>query len=308
MVDATRSSARLALHTVFLVGGNVLLAWVIASVLLGPVAALFAAGVVCVLALSSPPLRARTALVNGARELAADHWVSRVVATLGVRAELKDIPKAYLLPGNVANAMAIGDSNDGAVAITQGALDYLDDDELAGVLAHEVSHLAHGDTRLMALAGTAGRLTGFMSQIAIIMVIFSIPLMLMGQVTIHPLVFLLILLAPSLAILMQMALSRAREFAADRRAAALVGSAQGLARALSRIDAAGRRMVPPWLAPYMGGGHPWLRSHPATPERVQVLSAIPDDPSVPPLPPRGGMVHKARRGLTSVLMRIFRGW
>lgn len=308
MTDPTRFPWVLSLQTALLVAANAGLAWLMAWAVLGPTLATATAIGVAVAALVAAPVRSRAVLRRqGGVPLPADDWVTRVVATLAARAGIERPPEVFLMPGRIANAMAVGDRHDGALAVTEGAVQLLDDDELGGVLAHEVAHLAHGDTRLLAIAALAGRITGVLAQIALLLLFVGLPLVLVGALRIQPLLLLTIVVAPTVAALLQLALSRTREFAADRRAAALLGDPHGLARALERIEATSRRRLPPWLAPYAGGVHPWLQSHPSTTDRVRALRALPNDPRIPPLPRR----HRQptfRPGPRTLLRLLFGRW
>ena len=155
---------------------------------------------------------------TGARQLPASHWVSRVVTTLSVRAELKQSPPVYVMPGPVANAMAVGTGDAGAVGVTEGALQTLRDDELAGVLAHEIAHLAHGDTRLMAVVASTSRITAILSFFMQILILVSIPLILTRAMTVSLLHLLVIIVAPRLRFCCSRLYHARAEFAADRRA------------------------------------------------------------------------------------------
>ena len=254
------------LVSVGLIGANAALAGLMAWLFLGPTAALFTAGMVGFFAVTSTGVHSRSALRRfGGQQLPSDHWLSRLVAALAQRAGLAHIPDVYCLPNRLPNAMAMGDSKAGAVAVTAGALELLPDDELAGVLAHEVAHLQHGDTRMLALSTMAARVTGILSQMMLFLVIIALPLVLTGAMRLQPWLLVAVIGAPWLATALQMTLSRRREFSADRRAGELTGQPLALGRALQRLEQMGRRSLPPWLKPYVGQQHPWLRSHPPTP-------------------------------------------
>ncbi|WP_174504286.1 M48 family metalloprotease [Acidiphilium sp. C61] len=160
-----------------------------------------------------------------------------LVDLLARKAGLK-VPRVFVIEADQPNAFATGrDPAHAAVAVTTGLLGALDEAELAGVLAHELSHIRHRDTLTMTVTATLAGAIGMMSNLALI---FgggderrSSPFAGIGGA-------LLLILAPLSATLVQLAISRAREYAADAGAAALTGQPLALARALSRIGEAAR--------------------------------------------------------------------
>jgi heat shock protein HtpX len=297
------------LISVLLIAANAALAGLIALIFLGPTLAGLVAGMVAFFALVGPGVNTRRAVQRfGGQRLPEDHWLARLVSVLAQRAQLAQNPVVYVLPNRMPNAMAMGDSHEGAVAVTAGALETLPDDELAGVLAHEVAHLQHSDTRMLAISAMTARVTGILSQIMLVIVVIALPMVFVGAMHIPPWLIVTVLGAPWLATALQMALSRRREFAADRRAGELTGQPQALARALQRLEFRTQRSLPPWLKPYVGQEHPWLRSHPPTAQRLAALAVVPENPHLPPLPGRSTWsAHPVRRGVTT-LLRILRGW
>jgi heat shock protein HtpX len=161
-----------------------------------------------------------------------------IVRELTQRANLP-MPSVYISPAAQPNAFATGrDPNHAAVAVTQGLLQVVDDDELRGVLAHELSHVRNRDILISSVAA------------AVALGITMIARMLMfgamfggfgggGRNRNNNVLGLLamMILAPIAAALLQMALSRSREFEADRSGAELLGTGEPLARALQKIDA-----------------------------------------------------------------------
>ena len=146
------------------------------------------------------------------------------------------MPKLYRLPTPVANAFATGrDPEHAAIAVTEGLLDKLPNDELAGVIAHELSHIKNRDTLTQTVAAT---LTGAIT--------FLIRRLSSGsggwprssyRRRINPFIALvMIVLAPMTATILKLALSRSRELAADAGAAELTGNPPALAKALQRIQ------------------------------------------------------------------------
>ena len=203
-----------------------------------------------------------------------------MVAELAQRAGLP-MPRVYVIHEDQPNAFATGrDPEHAAVAATTGIMRLLSQRELRGVMAHELAHVQHRDILISTISAS---LAGAISALANFAVFFG------GRDEedrpMNPLAGLLLsLLAPLAASLIQMAISRAREFEADRGGAEISGDPHALANALQRIDAYARGIPMPAaeahpetaqmmiLNPLSGGGLAGLFStHPATEERVARL-------------------------------------
>ncbi|MEO1520435.1 MAG: M48 family metalloprotease [Cyanobacteria bacterium J06633_2] len=151
-------------------------------------------------------------------------------------------PALYIVPGQAANAFATGrDPEHAAVAVTQGIVDLLSADELEAVIAHELSHIINRDTLTQAVAATIAGAISFLAQIVSYTLWFGggsrdengpNPLAMLGTV----------LFAPMAATIIQLGISRTREFAADEGSARLTGNPRALASALQRLEASARRM------------------------------------------------------------------
>ena len=207
-----------------------------------------------------------------------------IVRRLAAQAQLP-MPKVYIIPGDSPNAFATGRNPEHAVvAATEGILHLLSDDELEGVIAHELAHVKHRDILIATLvASMAGTIT-FVARMAMYASIFgggsrnrenSNPF---GQI-------LLIILAPIAAMLIQFAVSRSREFAADEGGAQISQRPLSLANALRKLER-GVEQIPMTNAgtatahmfivnPLVGGGITKLFStHPPTEERIARLEQI----------------------------------
>ena len=175
----------------------------------------------------------------GARRVtAAEHpRLAAIVTDLAGRAGLP-MPELYVAPTAQPNAFATGrNPRHAAVCVTQGALDLLDDEELQGVLAHELSHVANRDILIGSIAAAIAMALTLVARVAMWGTLFGGGRGRRG----NPIGLLAMsLLAPLAALVMQMAISRSREFEADRSGADLLGSGEALARALAKIDATAR--------------------------------------------------------------------
>jgi heat shock protein HtpX len=214
-----------------------------------------------------------------AKQVGPDHRLYRVVERLAQRAGLP-MPKVYVIPDGSPNAFATGrNPSHAAVAATEGILQVLDEDELEGVIAHELAHVKHRDILISSVAATLA---------ATIMMVARFAMFFGGgrrdDRDGNPIALLAtMILAPIAAMLIQAAISRSREFDADAGGAAIAGSPHGLVSALRKIEAASRRIpldANPATAhmfiikPFSLGGLTGLFStHPPTEQRISALLA-----------------------------------
>jgi len=224
----------------------------------------------------------------GAREVSLNEApdLYRLVQRLAQRAGIP-MPRLYIIPSDAPNAFATGrNPQHGAVAVTEGILRMLDTDELAGVLAHELGHIRNRDTLIMTVAATlAGAITmlAHMAQWGAIFGFGRRDEEDSGGGGMLSLLFMAIL-APIAATLIQLAISRSREYFADSTGAAVAGSPSGLARALEKLHYASQRLpmdANPATAhlfivnPLTGGSLVNLFStHPPIEERIRRLRRI----------------------------------
>jgi heat shock protein HtpX len=195
------------------------------------------------------------------------------------------MPGLYLVPDPQPNAFATGRSPErGVVAVNQGLLDLLSPAEIEGVLAHELAHIQNRDTLVMTVAASIAGALMMLINIAQWSAIFG-----RGDGDGPGLAGLLLagLVAPLAASLVQMAISRTREYGADRRAAHLVGSSRGLTSALRKLERAAQsipttRMQPATahlaiVNPLAGAGAAFSRlfsTHPPMTERIAALQEV----------------------------------
>ncbi len=217
----------------------------------------------------------------GAQEVGPEHPLSRRVGRPAQQANLP-MPRVYVIPSPSPNAFATGRGpNHAAVAATEGILRMLDERELEGVLAHELAHVQNRDILISSVAATIAAAVMMVARMAQFAAFFgggsrddregSNPIAMLA----------LIIVAPLAAMLIQAAISRSREYAADARGAHITGNPYGLADALRKIDRASKQVpldANPATAhmfimkPFSGEGLLSLFStHPPTEARIKAL-------------------------------------
>ncbi len=192
-------------------------------------------------------------------------------------------PKVYIIDTPQPNAFATGrDPNNAAVAATTGLLNMLSREEVAGVMAHELAHVEHRDTLTMTITATLAGAIGMLANFAM----FFGPRDSEGRS--NPIAGIAIMiLAPLAAGLVQMAISRSREYVADKRGAEICGNPLWLASALEKIERGARAQINPYAErspamahmyisnPLNGRGPDNLFStHPSTANRVEALRRL----------------------------------
>jgi heat shock protein HtpX len=216
-----------------------------------------------------------------AQEVGPGHRLYELVASLSHRAGLP-MPKVYIIPDPSPNAFATGrNPQHAAVAATEGILGVLSEEELAGVIAHELAHVKHRDILISSIAATLAAAIMMVAHIARYAAIFgggrsddregSNPIALLAT----------IILAPLAAMLIQAAISRSREFAADAGGSVIAGGPHGLVSALQKIEVASKRIpmdanpatahmfiIKPFSASALLG---LFSTHPPTEQRVRAL-------------------------------------
>lgn len=278
MSAATLHKLRNLLHSVLLILGMALLVSLSAWALWGGDGVLWglvAAALAMALTPSVPP--AVVLSLYRARPLSRSDLpeVYLGLDELARRAGLPAAPRLYYLPSAMLNAFATGNRREAAIAVTDGMLRNLTLRELMGVLAHEVSHIAAGDLWIMNMADAMSRATALMCYIGLFLLILNFPLIALGMVAVPWLLVLVLLLAPSLMSLLQLALSRTREFDADLEAAKLSGDPEGLAAALAKLEVRQGRLWEGVLLPGRRVPDPsLLRTHPPTQARIHRLMQL----------------------------------
>ncbi|MSO40306.1 MAG: protease HtpX [Solirubrobacterales bacterium] len=278
MTTTKRSNFGAAIRTTVLLAGLTGLFVVIGALIGGPQMALIFLGIGAVMNMGAYWFSDRIALkMSGAKPVSEEEApkLYQMVRDLTTRAGLP-MPQLYVIPQAQPNAFATGRNPEhSAVAVTQGILQLLSEDELRGVLAHELGHVRNRDILIQSVAATIG---GAITYLAYMLMWFGgdddSALGLVATLA-------LVLLAPIAATIIQLAISRQREFSADATGADICGNPESLAGALLRLEE-GAKAVPMEVnqaaeplyivAPFSGGGISKLFStHPPIEERVRRL-------------------------------------
>jgi len=178
-----------------------------------------------------------------ASEVGPDHRLSRIVGRLAARAGLP-MPRVYIIPDASPNAFATGRNPEhAAVAATEGVLQILSDDELEGVIGHELAHVKHRDILISSIAATLAAAIMMASRMAMFWGAGFGSRRDDDRSGSNPIVLLAtLILAPLAAMLIQAAISRSREFDADAGGAAIAGGPMGLVNALTKLDRASKAL------------------------------------------------------------------
>jgi len=228
-------------------------------------------------------------MMGGAQEVseAEAPQLYRTVGRLAANAGLP-MPRVYIIPSPQPNAFATGrDPNHSAVAVTEGLLQMLSQDELEGVIAHELAHIKHRDILISSIAATIAGAIGFIAQMLQWGAIFGTARDEDGE-HVNPFAAMIAAMFIGLAAtLIQLAISRAREYEADRGGAEICGRPLSLANALRKIEYAAERIpmsvnpaashmyiVNPLGGDLLRGVMNMMRTHPETADRIRRLEQM----------------------------------
>ena len=217
-----------------------------------------------------------------AQEVGPGHPLYDIVANLAQRASLP-MPRVYIIPDMSPNAFATGRNPEhAAVAATEGILRILTREELEGVIAHELAHVKHRDILTSSIAATLAGAIKWIAHLAQYAAIFGGGQRSDDREGMNPFALLAtIILAPIAASLIQLAVSRSREFDADAGGAQIVGNPMGLVSALRKIESASKQ-IPMDASPQTAhmfiikpfnihGVLGLFSSHPSTEKRIERL-------------------------------------
>ena len=279
MTTTKRSNFGATLRTTILLASLTGLLVVIGALIGGPQMALVFLGIALAFNLGAYWFSDKLALTMSRAKPVEESEAPRlyqIVRELTTRADLP-MPRLYMIPQDQPNAFATGrNPKHAAVAVTRGITRLLSEDELRGVLAHELAHVRHRDILITSVASAIG---GAITYLGYMLLFFGgdddeSPLGLVASLA-------LVILAPIAATIIQLAISRQREFSADATGAEICGNPESLASALLRLEEGAKAMPmevnqaaePLYIVkPFSGGGIASLFStHPPIEERVRRL-------------------------------------
>jgi heat shock protein HtpX len=283
-----RARTRNIFHSVTLIIGIGLITALSAYTLLGKEAVIWALIVLVFFSFAGPSAAPEAIMrmfkarpidpVSGAGLLALVH-------TLAQRAGLPAVPRVYLIPSATLNAFAIGTPARCVIGLTSGLLERLDEREVSGVLAHEITHVRNNDIWVMSLADILSRLTRFMSFFSVLLFLISVPAWILMKTPVPWVAIGILYFAPTLSSLLQLALSRSREYDADLGGATLTGDPRGLASALNKLERYQGRFWEDFTMPGRRIPLPSvLRTHPETSRRIARLMELGTPPAPLPVP------------------------
>jgi len=309
-IDPERVAAnrrRNRIHAGILIGSMAGLLAAVGWFIAGPVGVIIIA-LFAVLTLAIGPRVSQQVMLRiySARSLRRDEvpMLHDLVEALCGRADIAQRVNLYYVPSRLMLAFTVGGTESVGLALSDGLLRKLSGREIAGVVAHELSHVAHHDLTLMALADFMTKVTRTLALLALLLIAINLPFLLEGELAIPWPPIVLLMVAPLLSLLLQLGLSRSREYDADAGAALLTGDPEAVASALEKMEAQQRRYWETLFGREGSVDQPsLLRTHPPTRDRVNALARYArrtaDDLPEPPadvLPPdAGGPGVKPRR-------------
>lgn len=215
--------------------------------------------------------------------LPTNHYIYKIVLRLVSKTDLP-MPKVYIINDNVPNAFATGRNPDNAaVAVTSGLLDILNEKEIEGVIAHELSHVKHYDILIGTIAATVAGAIAWIANIMQFSAMFG-----GNNRNVHPIVMIILaIILPVAAMIVQMSVSRSREYMADEGAARLTGDPAYLQSALSKLESYAKRgdlhnatqetahmfIINPFSGHNVSFGN-LFRTHPTTADRITRLEEL----------------------------------
>jgi heat shock protein HtpX len=210
--------------------------------------------------------------------------VDAILAELSRRASLPARPQLYVLPSNMLSAFSAGSARQSAIAVTEGMLRQLTMREIAAVLAHEIAHIRRGDLTVFAVSDVVTRFAQALYYAGLALVVINALRFIAGDEPVSWSMVLLLVLAPAIINLVQLALPRRRDLAADIEGARACGDPLGLASAVTRMDTSRGSAIDDILPPVPARKVPLpslLRAPPPDADRIARLRAL----DVPPMTP-----------------------
>jgi len=215
--------------------------------------------------------------VNGAKPLSYRQApeIHNIVKWLAEQAGLQSKPDLYYIPRNTLIAYSVGKQPDTAIAISNGLLQVLNKRELIAVIAHEISHINHNDILVMQVTQIIHMMTSMFSLMAYLTVLIYLPVLYLGDQPIPWMLLITLIVAPNISVMIQLAISRLREFDADMEAVNITNDPLALASALQKLENYQQSWLRYVLMPQRRLRIPkLLNTHPSAKERIRRLKKM----------------------------------
>ena len=198
-----------------------------------------------------------------------------LVWQMSKRAGLQNHPKLYFISAKEPNAFTLGNAEESAIILSDSLLANLNVREIRGIIGHELAHIRNNDLQVLTTADNFRSITHGFAVIGQLFLLLSLPALMVEKISYPLFPVIILILSPTIGILLQLALSRTREFEADRAGAELAGDAFGLSSALQKIEQINAGLRQRFLTlPWQKQTPTMLSTHPATTERVARLKAL----------------------------------
>ncbi|MEA3354184.1 MAG: zinc metalloprotease HtpX [Campylobacterota bacterium] len=194
---------------------------------------------------------------------------------LSKNANLQTPPKLYYIKSNSFISFSTGTKENSAIALSDGIFRLLNDNELYGVLAHEISHIKNNDIWIMQITDIASKITTATAYIGQFILVLLSPFLILHDSLYFWVLFIIFLSIPPITIIMQLSLSRIREYGADIDAVMLTNDVQGLKNALLKLDTVEENILNKIFNPFARSREPSiLRTHPDSKKRIKRLEEL----------------------------------
>lgn len=198
--------------------------------------------------------------------------VYEILETLSRKSNLPATPEIYYIPSRAIIAFSTGSRDNPVIALSDGILRLLSTYEIAGVLAHEISHIKNNDIWIMQVSDIAGRIANLLAYMGLLLLALLAPLLINDELGFPWMVLFILSTIPTVNSLIQLSLSRLREYEADLDAAILLNDPRPLASSLEKIDHLESSWLENLFSPFKRLPEPsLLRTHPPTKERIKRL-------------------------------------
>lgn len=267
-----------SLQLVLLISTMLLVLSLIGWVVAGKTGILWSVIIGIFLFLSVPKISPHALLsFNGAKRLSYMQApeIHDIVQWLSEQAGLKQKPELYYIPRNFLIAYSVGKQPDTAIAISNGLLNILNKRELIAVMAHEISHIHHNDILVMQVTQIIYIITSTFALIAYLTVLLYIPFLYISEQPVPWLLMLILITAPNVSVMIQLAISRLREFDADMEAVKITNDPLALASALKKLENYQQGWFQRMVMPHRRLRIPkLLNTHPSAKERIERLKEM----------------------------------